>query len=85
MCTCKTTELPAPSPQFDVRCDLGSVQGAGNDRLATTEELRLLRQALEDTDPILPPELQEIAKRIVFVVSHREAVWTKRVFGWGLG
>ena len=69
-------------PQLDVRTDLGAVPTADQGTIYTADELRLMQRALEDAYPHLPSELQDIARQVVFVISH-DPVWTGRVFGWG--
>src|SRR5260221_5267298 len=62
--------------------DLDDVLASDQGPFKPSDELRLMQRAVEDAYPRLPSDLQDIARRIVFVVSHDPA-WTRLVFGWG--
>ncbi len=70
------------TPVFDARVDAPSPPSSQNE-LPQEEELRLVRAALDDAYPRLPPDLQAIARKVVFLVSNGDPVWSVLVFGWG--
>ncbi len=76
-------QVPRPATWPDVRCQLSGAHGADTDRMAASSELALLREAVIEADHYLPEDLREVSSRIVFIVAHRAADWTKLTCGWG--
>ena len=71
-----------PTPSFTVVCERGGRHAADADSVPAERELQLLRDAVSDTYPLLPPELQDVARRITFMVNHDKKNLTKRYMGW---
>ena len=67
---------------FQIMCELDGQHGGDADRVAPDEEARLLRDAVADAYPVLPPYLQEVARHVPFMVLHKWTAVTKKFMGY---